>query len=131
MNKPPRVIPRNLLKNSRELRKEQTSQEQLLWKYLRGRRFEDFKFRRQHSMGSYILDFYCPTAKLAIELDGGQHNLESQKKYDQARERFLAQNGIRVLRFWNIDFTKDFSLILEEIYSALKQSSDKGSPGSP
>ena len=59
------------------------------------------KFFRQYSFGSYILDFYCPEKKLAVELDGGQHNLPESKEYDAARTNFLNAHGVEVLRFWN------------------------------
>jgi len=70
-------------------------------------------FRRQHPVGPYILDFYCSTAKLAIELDGDQHAL--QREYDDARTKFLNEKGIQVLRFWNIDLKENLEGVLDTI----------------
>ncbi len=88
-----------ILKERRvELRINQTPQEILLWAKLRNKQL-GFKFKRQHSIGPYILDFYCPDKKLAVELDGSQH-LEN-KEYDQERTNYLLGHEIRTLRFWN------------------------------
>jgi very-short-patch-repair endonuclease len=88
------------LKNiARELRRKQTDDEKVLWRALRGRRFAGFKFRRQHSVGDYILDFYCADAKLAVELDGSQHGHPDGRLSDVEREKFLAEKGIATLRF--------------------------------
>src|SRR5207248_11328863 len=87
--------------NARRLRREQTAEEKELWRALRAGRFAGFKFRRQHPAGKYSLDFYCPTARLSIELDGFQHGMPGQRQRDKARERFLAMEGIEELRFWN------------------------------
>ncbi|MGA7179538.1 MAG: recombination regulator RecX [Thiobacillaceae bacterium] len=104
---------------ARELRSLQTDAESRLWHLLRDRRFFGHKFRRQHAVDNFILDFYCPEQHLAIELDGGQHN--DQQGYDQARERSLARLGIRVLRFWNHDVLQQTEAVLEAIFDALEQ----------
>ena len=83
----------------RNLRREQTDAEATLWRLLRGRRFVGFKFRRQHPVGPFIVDFFCRAHLVAIELDGGQHHEEAVQAYDERRTRFLNQRGIRVLRF--------------------------------
>ena len=83
------------------LRKKETDTERPLWRYLRNRNFAGSKFRRQHPHGYYVLDFYCPTAKLAIELDGGGHNYRFGQIHDRRRSNFLAALGVTVLRFWN------------------------------
>jgi very-short-patch-repair endonuclease len=85
----------------RELRRHQTDAERVFWTQVRGRNFHGLKFFRQYSIGSYILDFYCPTVRLAIELDGGQHNQPEGREYDEVRSEFLRSNGITVVRFWN------------------------------
>ena len=82
-----------------ELRKNQTNAEQAIWAHVRNRQVNGMKFFRQYSIGSYILDFYCPEIKIAIEIDGGQHNLPRGKKYDDARSEYLKSQGIDVLRF--------------------------------
>jgi len=112
-------VPDYLIKNARELRKNQTDAESLLWQLLRNRQIENIKFRRQHPIDPYILDFYCHDKKLAIELDGGQHNAAEEKEKDQIRTDFLESQGVRVLRFWNNDVLQNTESVLEEIYNAL------------
>jgi very-short-patch-repair endonuclease len=83
------------------LRQNLTPAEAKLWTYLKGKQLQGRKFRRQHSVGNYILDFYCPSEKLAIELDGEVHNTVQAAEYDKERDLFLANTGIKVLRFEN------------------------------
>ena len=78
-----------------------------------------FKFRRQHPIGPYIVDFYCPMAQLAIEIDGGQHNQDDQLLYDERRTAFLEEQGIKVLRFWNHDVLRETETVLEVIRQVL------------
>jgi len=112
-------IPTDILNNARELRKNQTDAEQLLWGLLRDRSFANKKFRRQHPIGRYILDFYCHEAQLAIELDGGQHNETSAKRYDAERSQFLTQQGIHVIRFWNNEVLQQTDAVLESLWNTL------------
>lgn len=91
--------------------------EQRLWKSLRQRQLANYKFRRQHPVGDYILDFICLDARLVIELDGGQH-LESSK-YDQNRTLWLEQQGFRVLRFWNNEVMNNLDAVLNAIWQEL------------
>ncbi len=109
----------NLTGNARRLRHEQTDEEKELWRALRAGRFAGFKFRRQHPLGEYILDFYCPAAKLSIELDGFQHGLPEQRRRDEQREKFLVSKGIEELRFWNHQWRANREVILLEIWNAL------------
>jgi regulatory protein len=102
---------------ARELRSQQTDAESRLWFLLRDRRFTAHKFRRQHPVADYILDFYCPDQQLAIELDGGQH--AEQQPYDEHRARTLAGLGIRILRFWNHDVLQQTEAVLQAIHDAL------------
>lgn len=111
--------PLDILNNARELRKRLTHAEELLWHLLRNRRFCGYKFRRQHPVSGYILDFYCHEEKLAIELDGGGHNESSQQEYDAERTKVLEGAGIRVLRFWNDDVLKNTDDVLNSIFAAL------------
>src|SRR2546426_12805692 len=83
------------------LRTRATDCERILWRHLRNRNFAGYKFRRQHPIDPYVVDFYCPAAKLAIELDGGGHNYQMGHFRDQKRAEFLASRGIKLLRFWN------------------------------
>lgn len=94
-------LPRQQLEKARDLRLHLTDAEQRLWPSLRDRRMGGFKFRRQHPIGTYIVDFYCHQARLAIEIDGGQHNQDDQRLYDERRTAYLEAQGIHVLRFWN------------------------------
>jgi len=116
-------LPLTLLQRARDLRKSQTDAEQLFWSLLRDRRFGDFKFRRQYPLDPYVLDFYCEEKNLAIELDGGQHNLEQSRRADERRTRHIERHGIRVLRFWNDDALHDTDSVLEAIWIALHKQS--------
>ncbi len=84
---------------ARELRREMTDAERLLWSRLRRRQMFGDKFRRQQPLGPYIVDFVCLDKRLIVELDGGQH--AEQQEYDAERTRWLEEQGFRVLRFWN------------------------------
>jgi len=119
-NKPP--LPPALLTRARELRRDATDAEQLMWKLLRNRQLDGWKFRRQHPVGKYILDFYCHEARLGIELDGGQHAEPDQAQYDVERAQALEAEGIRVLRFWNNEVLKNTTAVLQEIWNALHES---------
>jgi very-short-patch-repair endonuclease len=110
--------------NARKLRRKQTKAEQALWFLLRDRRFDGFKFRRQYPVGPYILDFYCPQAQMAIELDGGGHNIGSQKQYDQKRTDFLTSAGIRVLRFWNNQVFREMEAVRTVVFNSLQNFSN-------
>jgi very-short-patch-repair endonuclease len=104
-----------LKQRRRELRRNQTEAEKALWAYLRNKQFYGMKFFRQYSIGPYILDFYCPNMKLAIELDGGQHNQCESREYDVVRSEFLKGLGIKVMRFWNNEVLLDMESVLSEL----------------
>ncbi|MBI2607912.1 MAG: endonuclease domain-containing protein [Candidatus Doudnabacteria bacterium] len=97
----------------RELRKNQTDCEALLWSVLRNKQCNGHKFLRQYSVGKYILDFFCPKLRLAIELDGSQH--QQQKDYDQERTNFLKAHNIKVLRFWDNEVLENLEGVYERI----------------
>lgn len=99
----------------RELRRNQTEVEKRLWQVLRNKQFEGLKFFRQYSVGSYILDFYCPVMKLAIELDGGQHAENINLLYDKKRSEFLSERRIKVLRFWNNEVIENIEGVIEKL----------------
>jgi very-short-patch-repair endonuclease len=101
----------------KELRKNMTPAEARLWGLLRGSRLEGRKFRRQHSFSGYILDFYCPSEKLAVELDGEVHFGERAAEYDYQRRLFLKYFGILVVRFENRLVFKEPEFVLERIKS--------------
>jgi very-short-patch-repair endonuclease len=114
---PKRPLPDDLLHFARQLRRNLTDAEKLLWTLLRGRQFGGWKFRRQHPMPPYVLDFYCHELRLAIELDGGQHNTPEQLHYDQQRSEYLAAKGIKVLRFWNNQVLQETEAVLQAIWN--------------
>jgi very-short-patch-repair endonuclease len=107
---------------ARANRRRPTDAEARLWSRLRDRRLQGWKFRRQFPVGTFILDFYCPDASLAVELDGGGHALQVSAVYDDARRAWLAKNGIRVLRFWNDQALAQTETVLEQILEALEAS---------
>jgi very-short-patch-repair endonuclease len=104
-----------LKKRRRELRRNQTEAEKLLWAHLRNKQFYGMKFFRQYSIGPYILDFYCPRMKLAVELDGGQHNESENKEYDSVRSEYLKSQGIDVIRFWDNEVLLNRDGVLAEL----------------
>src|SRR5688572_29853093 len=106
---------------ARQLRKQTTDAERRLWRLLRDRRFAEFKFRRQYACGIYYLDFYCTLAKLAVELDGGGHGFPDQRARDEKRNQFLAEQGIKVLRFWNHQVRREAEAVRFEIWHALME----------
>jgi very-short-patch-repair endonuclease len=104
------------LKNRRrELRRTQTDAEKVFWSKVRGKQLFGLKFFRQYSFGPYILDFYCPAIKLAIELDGGQHNEAKGMKSDAERYAYLYGQKIEVLQFWDRDVLKRIESVLEAV----------------
>lgn len=113
--KPP--LPTRTRNHSRHLRQEATEAEQKLWYYLRGGRLNGYKFRRQHAVPPYIVDFYCAARRLVIELDGSQHNVQ----VDEARTRYLASQGLNILRFWDNEVLQQTDTVLEAILDALER----------
>ena len=107
--------------SARQLRKDETWAEKVMWRWLRGRRFSGYKFRRQHPEGVYTLDFFCEEARLSIELDGGQHGFPEQRAHDAERERFLTSQGIKELRFWNSHLRHNAQSIRDTIFRALQE----------
>ena len=97
------------------LRREETPTERMLWKHLRGKQLDGYRFRQQHGFGPYILDFYCPSIRLCIELDGSVHDsIEAQQK-DTDRTLFLNQNRIHVIRFRNEEVEQHLEDVLKRI----------------
>jgi very-short-patch-repair endonuclease len=97
------------------LRRDSTRAERKLWYVLQRGQLDGLSFRRQHPLGMYIVDFYCPAIRLAIELDGGQHNDPRHQARDQRRSRLLESKGITVIRFWNNDVLENTEGIWDEI----------------
>jgi very-short-patch-repair endonuclease len=103
------------LEFARQLRKNQTNAEKLLWNILRSRQLLRLKFRRQQPVGPYILDFYCHDYKLCIELDGGQHYTNAGQQVDKDRAAYLEARRIHILRFSNLDVLKNLEAVLLRI----------------
>ncbi|MFC5697864.1 endonuclease domain-containing protein [Pseudomonas sp. GCM10022186] len=104
---------------AKALRSNMTEAERHLWYYLRGHRFLGLKFKRQKPMGRYIVDFICLERRLVIELDGGQH--QEQAERDAERDRWLAEQGFQVLRFWNHEVLGETESVLEVIRRAVAE----------
>ncbi|OGY89924.1 MAG: hypothetical protein A2927_01100 [Candidatus Komeilibacteria bacterium RIFCSPLOWO2_01_FULL_45_10] len=104
------------LKNRRKkLRNNMTQAEILLWLQIKNSQLSGYKFRRQHSIGRYIVDFYCPELKLAIELDGGHHNQNEQSVYDKERTIYLNSLNVRVIRYGNNEVIKNINGVFEDL----------------
>jgi len=102
-----------LKERARSFRQDSTDAENLLWERLRNRNLKKLKFRRQHSVGKFVLDFFCPALNLGIEVDGGVH--AEQKDADAERTRILEAHGIRILRFTNEEVTNEIENVLQKI----------------
>ena len=107
--KPP--LPTRTRQHARELRQSGTDAERKLWYRLRAGRLNGLKFRRQHPIPPYIVDFYCDARKLVVELDGSQHNDE----VDRERSRFLETQGLKILRYWDNEVLQQMDAVLEAI----------------
>ena len=105
----------------RQLRKASPEAEQRLWYLLRDRRLGGFKFRRQHRIGRYYVDFVCLEQRLVIEADGGQH--VERAGYDAARTHYLEWKGFRVLRFWNHEVLREQDQVLDVVLRELRSES--------
>ena len=110
-------MPNESTQFARTLRHNQTDAERELWQLLRRRELAGYKFRRQMPLGPYIADFVCLSARLIIELDGGQHG--EQIAYDSERTKWLEAQSFRVFRFWNNQVFKERDAVLQTILSAL------------
>lgn len=106
-------------RRARSLRRTQTDAEIRLWHYLRDRRLQGHKFRRQFPIGPYFADFACEDKRVIVELDGGQH--VEQAGYDETRTAFLTAQGYRVMRFWNDQIFNETDRVLEEILRVLSE----------
>jgi very-short-patch-repair endonuclease len=107
------------LTRRRELRRQATDVEKILWRCLRSRQLLGMKFRRQHSVGPYIVDFFCAEIGLAVEADGGQHFTVEGLLRDERRSEYLAAQGVRVLRFSNRELLEELGAVLEALKRAV------------
>ncbi|MDI1227259.1 MAG: endonuclease domain-containing protein [bacterium] len=108
---------------ARSLRHDQTDCEKIIWNLLKDRRFENYKFRRQHPVGNYVADFACPALKLIIEIDGGQHCENAQ---DKVRTEYLRAKGYEVLRFWNNDVMTNIDGVRHTLTLTLSRKGRRG-----
>ena len=108
---------RQALAYSKELRQKMTNAEMILWYYLKDRQLNNLKFRRQEAIGKYIVDFVCYEKKLVVEIDGGQHNDIAGIESDKVRQKFLEDNGFKVLRFWNNEIYENIEGVISKILS--------------
>jgi very-short-patch-repair endonuclease len=113
---------------ARKLRSNSTDAERKLWRYLRTLKSQGFHFRRQVPIDGFIVDFACYSARLVIELDGGQHNVDEQARTDRARDRHLESQRFKVLRFWNDDVLRNAEGVMEHIMPALSRSTPIPNP---
>jgi very-short-patch-repair endonuclease len=112
--------PDQILNYAREMRKEPTEAESILWSNLRNRKLKNLKFRRQQPIEGFIIDFYCESARLGVEVDGEIHLNEEQRNFDQQRTEYLAEFGIRIVRFKNDDVINDIKKVLNIISEETK-----------
>ncbi len=117
-------------KRAHVLRRKMTLPEVLLWNALRSGRLQGLRFRRQHPIGRYILDFYCPSARLAVEVDGAGHSSAHQAEHDARRDRWLTSNNIHVVRILATDILNDGKIqnVLANIARAAAPSTASQSP---
>jgi len=108
---------RHLKKYSRRLRKEMTEAERVLWSRIRGKQLKGLQVYRQKPIGRFVVDFYCPKAKLVIELDGGQHYTEELQAKDETRDRYMMTQGLKTLRFSDKEVFENLTGVLEEIWN--------------
>ena len=100
-----------------------TDTEKLLWSRIRRKQLKGYQFYRQKTIGNYIVDFYCPSAKLVIELDGSQHYTNEGKQKDQVRDQYLIGIGLQVMRYPSTDVFSNIDGIVDEIYEQLHKES--------
>ena len=121
--------PEKTIRRARDLRHDMTLPEIVLWEALRKKNLPGLRFRRQHPIGAYILDFYCPAARLAIEVDGFADDTAAQVQHDGRRRAWLAQQGVRVLRIRASDVLSDEAL--EGVLVAIGEAAPSGARRAP
>ena len=117
-----------LLDFAKSMRHTATDAENLMWQLLRAKRFMNLKFRRQHVIAPYIVDFYCHEIGLVIELDGSQHGTDDGRAYDAERTKFLEALGLRVVRYWNNDVLRNTESVLGDLWVICDECSNMTSP---
>ena len=112
--------PRTKGRVSRKLRRDQTDAERALWAKLRSKQIVGAKFRRQQTIGPYVVDFVNFDSNLIVEVDGGQHGRDKMRNKDEERTKWLQQRGYKVIRFWDNEVLQNIDGVLEKILEALK-----------
>ena len=110
----------SIFQNAKALRNNSTDSEKILWQHLKAKKFFGLKFRRQHPINKFIVDFYCDQLKLVVELDGGYHNIPDVREYDEGREFMLKDWGLTVIRFTNEEIELDIKTVLKKIEGFVK-----------
>ncbi|HOK80203.1 MAG TPA: endonuclease domain-containing protein [bacterium] len=111
---------KKLKKFSRTLRQKMTDVERLFWSKIRMRQLNGYQFYRQRPIGEYVVDFYCPRAKLIIEIDGGQHYEDDGRRKDEMRDKFLSGIGLKILRFSDRDVIENIEGVVEHVLENLE-----------
>ena len=119
--RPLHCLPMNPVTRARSLRQTLPEVQHQMWRLLRDRRFAGYKFRREHPMGRYSLDFFCAEAKLSLELDGGQHGFPEQSQRDEEKENYLLTRGIITKRFWNWQVRRQPEMVKENLWRLLQE----------
>lgn len=128
----PRIRTLNIhLERRRYLRRASTRPEVAFWEYLRARKFQGLKFRRQYSIGNFVLDFYCPKLRLGIELDGAGHDIPAQQQHDAFRTEWLGSMYIRIVRFRNEEVMCDIEGVLKKLKEITTSSNSSSLPPLP
>ena len=115
------MIDPKLLEFAKTMRTNATDAEHLMWQLLRAKRFINLKFRRQHVIAPYIVDFYCHELGLVIELDGSQHGTDDAIEYDAERTKFLEALDLKVVRYWSDDVLSRTDVVLEDLWNVCSQ----------
>ena len=110
----------HLTERAKELRRNETDAERLMWSWLRAKQINGIKFRRQQPIGGYIVDFVSFEKKLIIEIDGGQHNFDNNRENDRVRTEWFEAQGYRVIRFWNTDVYTNREGVLYKVVEAME-----------
>ena len=127
----PRLGSPEIVLRAKALRKRQTGAEAILWERLRKSKLDGFKFRRQHPLGRFVLDFYCEERQVAIEVDGDIHDRDEVKRRDAFRQRLIEEAKIKVLRFTNDEVMHDADGVIESIRCALHELPPEGAIDGP
>ncbi|MYD38702.1 MAG: endonuclease domain-containing protein [Chloroflexi bacterium] len=115
-----RAIHQDIKERARFMRQNPTRAERILWRRLRGKQIGGFRFRRQHPINRFIVDFYCAEARLVVEVDGSVHNEPGHAEYDEDRQRFLQTLGLTVLHFSNAQALRKTDAVVEAIAEAVR-----------